>query len=166
MNPKGRNMTDDHTDRKRRCIVIPKEKAVFRMDANGNWHNEHGKFEHPGIIRYFNASIKKDADGYYVYQATDECEEKVYFPYEDTALFAVNITTGPDFDLILNTGERIRPDGGEFFIRNDQLYFQNADHLIKLTVQAMVRISRFIDEKDGDWSIRLNGITRPVESRK
>lgn len=166
MNQKGRDMTDDHTDRTRRSIVIPREKAVFWMDANGNWHNEHGKFEHPRIIRYFNASIKKDADGYYVYQATDEYEEKVYFPYEDTALFAVDITSGPVFDLILNTGERIRPDQGRFFIRNDQLYFQTADHRIKFTVQAMVRISRFIDEKDGDWSIRLDGITRPIESRK
>ena len=39
-------------------IIIPKEKAVFRMDAHGRWHNAHGPFEHPKIIAYFNAIVR------------------------------------------------------------------------------------------------------------
>ncbi|MCP4022082.1 MAG: MFS transporter permease, partial [Desulfobacteraceae bacterium] len=62
-------------------IIIPKEDAVFWMDKHGIWHNEHGPFEHPKIIKYFNASIQKDDQGYYVNQATGEFEEKVYFSF-------------------------------------------------------------------------------------
>jgi len=51
------------------------------MDAEGNWHNEHGKFEHPGIIKHFNTSICKDEDGYFVSQSHSGIEEKVYFIY-------------------------------------------------------------------------------------
>ena len=72
-------------------IIIPKENAVFRMDGNGVWHNEHGKIEHPKIIKYFHQSIGKDDRGYFVFQTTDEFEEKVYFPYEETAMFVFDI---------------------------------------------------------------------------
>ncbi len=58
------------------------------MDANGIWHNEHGRFEHPKIINHFNRSIQKDDLGYFLSQMIDEAkEEKVYFPYEETAVF-------------------------------------------------------------------------------
>ncbi|NWH04121.1 hypothetical protein [Desulfobacter latus] len=48
--------------------IIPKEQAVFRMDKDGAWHNEHGKLEHPKIINYFNQSIQKDDQGYFLCQ--------------------------------------------------------------------------------------------------
>ena len=69
-------------------FVVPKEKAVFWLDAYGRWHNEHGVFEHKKIISYFHSSIRKDAEGYYLFQKhNDHTIEKVYFKYEDTALF-------------------------------------------------------------------------------
>jgi len=49
-------------------IVIPKENAVFWMDGNGDWRNEHGRFRKKKIIDYFNAAIHKDENGYYVCQ--------------------------------------------------------------------------------------------------
>ena len=52
----------------KKTIVIPKENAVFRMDGNGIWHNEHGRFEHPKIINHFNRSIQKDEQGYFLSQ--------------------------------------------------------------------------------------------------
>ena len=68
-------------------VVIPRQKAVFWMDAQGRWHNQHGTFQHKKIIDHFNASIRKDRDGYYVGQYRDGLYEKVYFTYQETARF-------------------------------------------------------------------------------
>jgi hypothetical protein len=74
---------------KRTEIIIPKERAIFWLDKNGRWHNAHGEFEHKKIIDYFHSSIKRDENGYYLFQKRGDVQEKVYFHYEDTALFAV-----------------------------------------------------------------------------
>ena len=84
-------------------IVIPKEDAVFWMDKNGHWHNEHGKFQHKKIIDYFNGCIKKDKDGFYLTQERDTYREKVYFPYEETAYFVFEVIKDKDITLVLNT---------------------------------------------------------------
>ena len=68
-------------DKKRSEIVIPKDKAVFWLDKNGRWHNVHGEFEHKRIINYFHSAIKKDKQGYYLFQERGKFREKVYFHY-------------------------------------------------------------------------------------
>jgi len=142
---------------KKKQIIIPKEDAVFRMDKNGDWHNKHGKFEHPKIIRYFNASIKKDAKGYYVCQETDELIEKVYFHYEDTALFVLDIKTNEDILLILNNTDTIKLDPDQLFSRDDNLYLQTPEHQIKFKDRALLKISKFMDEKDGQLLFKIKG---------
>ena len=109
---------------KRKEIIISKEDAVFWMDKNGGWHNKHGKFEHPRIIKYFNAYIKKDEKGYYVLQETSECIEKVYFHYEDTALFVFDVTMADDIILILNTSDTMPFDPGQLFSRDTTSTFK------------------------------------------
>ncbi|MCF6246646.1 MAG: MFS transporter permease, partial [Desulfobacula sp.] len=121
---------------KRKLVVIPKEKAVFWINKNGEWCNEHGKFEHPGIIKYFNASIKKDDNGYFVHQSSDELEEKVYFPYEETAVFAIDIIDKKEFTLITNTGQTINVNPENLFEKDDSLYMETIDHTIKFTSRA------------------------------
>lgn len=148
----------------RKLIIVPKEEAVFWMDKNGTWHNEHGKFEHPRIIRYFNSAIKKDENGYYVHQATCECEEKVYFPYEDTALFVVDIIVGRGIRLILNTTDKLTLEEGELVMTSDNLYLLTPDHRIKFSSHALVKISKFIEEKNGEFSILINEKIYPVQS--
>ncbi len=153
---------------KLRQIIIPKEKAVFRMDANGDWHNEHGKFEHPKIIQYFNRSIRKDENGYYVHQKTDEFEEKVYFPYEDTAIFAVDLIQEDNKDLVivLNTGQSVNFTGQVLFTENDNLYLEIPDHLVKFSQRALLKISSFLEEKNGRLFLCINGKDYPVNARK
>ena len=149
----------------RKLIIVPKEEAAFRMDKNGTWHNEHGKFEHPRIIRYFNSAIKKDENGYYVHQATGECEEKVYFPYEDTAVFVVDIIMADqDVGLVLNTTDKTTLEEGELFIVSDNLYLLTPDHRIKFSSHALVKISKFIEEKNGKFSILINEKTYLIRS--
>ena len=48
----------------RREIVIQKEDAVFRLDGNGRWHNQHGPFQHKKVIDYFHTCINKDKHGF------------------------------------------------------------------------------------------------------
>ena len=149
--------------KERKQIVISKEEAVFWMDKNGIWHNKHGKFEHPRIIKYFNASIRKDENGYYIHQVTEDHEEKVYFPYEDTALFVIDIKEKDDILLTLNNTDTLKLDGEQLFIRDDNLYLQTPEHRIKFSSRALLKISKFMQEKDGQLSFTINGRGYPVQ---
>ena len=146
----------------KKSIIVPKEEAVFRMDKNGVWHNEHGKFEHPKIIRHFNRSIQKDDLGYYLSQQTDEFEEKVYFPHEDTALFVVDISLGKELKLTLNTTKALTLDPKQLFTRNDALYLQTHEHCIKFSQNALVKLSRHMEEIDGRFCLNLNHTAYPI----
>jgi len=148
---------------KQREIIISKEDAVFWMDKNGIWHNEHGKFEHPRIIKYFNASIRKDENGYYLLQETNECIEKVYFYYEDTALFVMDIKPAENMILILNTGDTMPFDPARLFLRDDNLYLQTPEHLIKFKDRALLKMSRFMEEKDGHLFFKMKNKTYLVQ---
>ena len=90
--------------------VIPKEDAVFWLDKHGRWCNANGKFEHQKIIDYFHSCIKRDQGGYYLSQINGNCREKVYFPYEDQALFVFDVIRQDDMMLILNTKKQIALD--------------------------------------------------------
>ena len=102
-------------------IVIPKENAVFRLDANGCWHNKSGRFRNKKIIDFFHASIRKDAGGYFLFQNRENITEKVYFPYEDTALFVFDVILSDPITLVLNTGERSSLEPQKLFAQNDGL---------------------------------------------
>lgn len=143
-------------------VIVPKEKAVFWMDGNGIWHNEHGKFEHPKIISFFNASIRKDDLGYHVFQETDELVEKVYFPYEDTALFVVDLILAPTVDLILNTRARIPLIPEELYIRNDAAYLDTGEHCIKFTDRALIKLSRILEDRDNGLILHMDGTDYPI----
>jgi hypothetical protein len=150
---------------KRKQILVPREKAVFWLDKNGIWHNEHGKFEHPKIIRFFNRAIQKDDQGYHIAQVTDEFEEKVYFPYEDTALFVNDIndiTLEKEIKLILNTRAVMILIPDQLFIRKDNLYCQTPEHCIKFTQHALVKLSNHMEEIDGRLCLKLNNTIHPI----
>ena len=142
--------------------VIGKEDAVFWMDANGRWHNQHGEFEHKRVIDYFNRSIGHDAQGYFVSQQRGELIEKVYFPYEETALFVVEVLTDKDICLLLNTGKKIALDPKSLMIKSDSLFIQKGNQLIKFNDRSMMKLSNHFEEKDGQFHIRLDGKDYPI----
>ncbi|HSL61449.1 MAG TPA: MFS transporter permease [Desulfotignum sp.] len=145
-------------------IVVPREDAVFRLDKNGIWHNAHGKFEHPKIIAYFHKSIRKDDQGYHVFQIRDGCEEKVYFPYEDTALFVFDLK-GTD-TLVLNTTETLPLAPSQLFTWNDNLYLQTPEHRIKFAQRALLKLSRRIVEKDEQLFLILDGTSHKIRQQE
>jgi len=142
-------------------VVVSKEQAVFWLDANGRWHNKHGVFEHKKIIDYFHSSIRKDADGYHLLQKhNDHIMEKVYFKYEDTALFVFEVKIKHDSDnicLILNTKDEIPLEPENLFVQNDNLYMENAGHRIKFIDRALLKLANRLKFDQHRYYIELNG---------
>lgn len=140
-------------------VVISKQEAVFWLDKNGFWHNEQGKFEHRKIINHFHACIRKDKDGYHLAQEHRGYREKVYFPYEDTALFVFDVIREEDITLVLNTKKRIKLKPKKLFIKNDSLYMQAGEDRIKFTEQALIRIAPLMEYDNDAPFIRVKGRT-------
>ncbi len=141
--------------KEQREIIIPKEKAIFWLDKNGRWHNVHGKFEHKKIIDYFHSSIKKDQNGYYLSQKREDVQEKVYFHYEDTALFAVDLIKDNDITLILNTQKQVELKPRNLFIRGDNLYMRMGEETIKFAERGLMKISDLLEYDNDQYFIRV-----------
>lgn len=139
-------------------MTIPKEKAVFRLDKNGAWHVDDEKFTNQKIINHFHSLIKKDEDGYFLEQEHSNFIEKVYFSYEDTPLIVFRVIKSDDgLILHLNTGERIKLDPEKLLMKNNNLYIRNNEDLIKLNDKAMLILSDYMDDVDGQYVINMNG---------
>ena len=136
-------------------IVIGKEDAVFWLDKNGHWNNENGKFRHHKIIHYFHSCIQRDRQGYFLYQENENYVEKVYFPYEDQALFVFDVIEPDDVILVLNTKQRIKLNPCKLFVKNDCLYMHMGKEIIKFAEHGLVKIARYLEEKSGQLHIRV-----------
>jgi hypothetical protein len=165
----GKKGRKDVSGNETKEVVIQKEDAVFRLDANGRWHNQHGVFEHKKIIDYFHSSIRKDADGYHLFQKhSDDTIEKVYFEYEDTALFVFDIDKTDDSDkirLILNTKEKIPLDPKTLYILNDNLYSAYEGHRIKFIDRAMLKLAHRLRFDQEQYHLELSGKTYTIPIR-
>ena len=146
-------------------IVIPKEKAVFWLDTHGYWRNESGRFRHKKISDHFHAAIRKDAGGFFLYQDRGDCTEKVYFPFEDTALFVFGVALDDDVCLTLNTGEKILLEPQKLLVQNDSLYTFRDEDRVKFSERSLLKISVLLDVDDDVYSIRLNGQKFRIASR-
>jgi hypothetical protein len=147
-------------------LTITPDKAIFWMDGQGRWHNRHGPFEHKRIIDHFNASIDKDDDGYFVTQENNGVREKVYFVYEDTALFVVDVVLTDPAKLLLNTAAQIDFQADALTISEDQLYIHWGPHRIKFAQRALLKISRMMEYRDQIYYIRLNEQLYPIGEEK
>ena len=136
-------------------IVIHKDRAIFWLDKNGRWHNAHGEFEHQKIIDYFHSSIKRDENGYYLFQERENLREKVYFRCEDTALFAVDLVKDKDITLVLNTKKQIKLKPRNLFIRGDDLYMRMGEEMIKFTDRGLMKISEFLEYDTDRYFIKV-----------
>jgi len=142
-------------NQKRTEIVIPKDQAVFWLDKNGRWHNEHGEFQHKKIIAYFHASIHKDENGYFLFQQSENFKEKVYFHYEDTALFAIDLISKDDITLVLNTQKRIKLKPKKLWLRDDSLYMQCGGENIKFVERGLMKISDLLEFTNDQYFIKV-----------
>ena len=137
--------------------VIPKEKAIFWLDGRGFWHTAKGKFENLNIINHFHSCIRKDANGYYLQQEHREYREKVYFLYEDTALFVVHILKDDDIVLVLNTGKKVNLKPRRLFVSGESLYMMLGEERVKFTEEALLRITDDMEDEAGQFFIRVKG---------
>lgn len=137
---------------------------MFRLDANGRWLNQHGRFQHKKVIDYFHSCIQKDHRGFYLTQQKEDCIEKVYFPYEETAFFVFDVIAGDDITLVLNTKERLTLDPERLCIKNDNLYMRNGADIIKFTDRSMMKIAHFMEDKDGGYDFVMQGKKYPINT--
>lgn len=142
--------------------TIPREEAVFRLDENGVWYNRHNRFTHRKIINYFHSAIKKDHHGFFLEQEHQNFIEKVYFPYEDTALFVFRVIKGNEIILHLNTGKQIKLEPNQLFIRNDNLYIQYDGDIVKFNQNALLAVAGFIDYEKDRYMINIGGKRHPI----
>jgi hypothetical protein len=149
---KGGKVSDSSIEQR----IIQKDHAVFWMDKDGHWQNEHGRFEHPKLIRFFHESIQKDENGYFVFQKTDQFQEKVYFNYEDTAVFVFDISIGKHIRLLLNTGDKIGFEQGRLIQKGDCLYLDTPEHRIKFSQNTLMKLSRYLKDTDGSLTITID----------
>jgi hypothetical protein len=111
--------------------IIAKEDAVFWLDKNGDWHNEHGKFQHKKIIDYFHSAIEKGV------------------------LFVFNVIEADDIILELNTKRRVKLKPRKLFIKEDSLYMAEKDEIIKFAEHALMRISKLLEYENDRYFIRV-----------
>ena len=136
-------------------IVIERDEAVFWLDRNGCWHNSNGKFRHKKIIHHFHSCIKKDRQGYFLYQKNENYAEKVYFPYEDQVLFVFDVIQLKDVMLVLNTNQQIKLKPRKLFIKKDCLYMHLGEDIIKFSEKGLLRIAKLLEEENGKFYIRI-----------
>jgi hypothetical protein len=138
-------------------IVIPRENAVFRLDHRGRWCNAFGVFRNRRISDYFHAAIRRDAEGYFVCQERDNVIEKVYFPYEDTALFVVDVAIAAKITLHLNTHRQLPLVPAQLFVSGDSLYMTAGDERIKFSESALMKLATVMDFTEDGYFIRIGG---------
>lgn len=136
-------------------IVIAKDEAVFWLDEHGCWQNENGRFRHKKIIDYFHSCIKRDRQGYYLYQENGNNAEKVYFPYEDQALFVFNVIRQEEVTLVLNTKKLIKLKPRKLFTKNECLYMHMGEEIIKFAERGLMKIAQLLEEENDQLFIRI-----------
>ena len=156
-------------EKEKKELVVPKEEAVFWLDAHGRWHNEQGPFEHKKIIGYFHSSIRKDADGYHLFQKIDDHTiEKVYFKYEDTALFVFDAAVREGSDeilLILNTKEELPLNPKTLFVQNENLYMEHAGERIKFLDRVLLKLTDRLRFDQNRYRLELSEKTYDIPVR-
>lgn len=143
-------------------VVIPREKAVFRLDARGRWCNRHGVFRNRRICDHFHAAIRRDAAGYHLRQELPDRVEKVYFPYEDTALFVVRVALGDPVELTLNTRRRVALDPALLFVRGESLYLTLEGERVKFTERATLNLAEAMEFTPEGYAIRTGERVHPI----
>lgn len=143
-------------------VVIPAENAVFRLDGRGRWCNRHGVFRNPRISAHFHAAIRRDAGGYHLRQELPDRVEKVYFPYEDTALFVAQVALGEPVALTLNTGRRFDLEPGALFVCGESLYLTLEGERVKFTERAMLKLSEAMELTAAGYSLRVGGCVHRI----
>jgi hypothetical protein len=102
----------------------------------------------------------RDENGYFVLHDKGEIWEKVYFPYEDTALFVFGMRggdNGKDICLVLNTGREIALEPDKLYIHQDRLYMMHGNERIKFAERAMIKMANMMEEDENGRLVMCAG---------
>jgi hypothetical protein len=119
-------------------------------------------FRNRRICDHFHAAIRRDAAGYHLRQELPDRVEKVYFPYEDTALFVVQVALGDPVELTLNTRRRVALDPALLFVRGESLYLTLEGERVKFTERAMLSLAEAMEFTPEGYAIRTGERVHPI----
>ncbi|HEX5680360.1 MAG TPA: hypothetical protein VFX82_05960, partial [Desulfobacterales bacterium] len=83
-------------------------------------------------------------------------------PYEDTALFVVDVQLGEEITLVLNTQRRLSLETDRLWIENDGLYLTDAGERIKFSDRALLKLADRLDFEQDAYFIRAGGGRRRI----
>jgi hypothetical protein len=89
----------------------------------------------------------------------------VYFHYEDSALFVVDLIKDNDIMLILNTKRRVKLRPKNLFTRNDNLYMRMGEETIKFTERGLMKISDLLEFSDTQYFIKVKNKKYRIEKK-
>jgi hypothetical protein len=72
-------------------------------------------------------------------------------------LFVFDIIKGDDIILVLNTKRQIPLQPESLSIKEDSLYYQDGEDLIKFAERGMMQISDLLEEAGDQFYIRVDG---------
>jgi hypothetical protein len=122
-------------------------------------------FRNRRISDHFHASIRRDAGGWHLRQELPDRIEKVYFPYEDTALFVTDVAPGPPIRLTLNTLRQLDLDPPALFVQGDSLYLDLEGDRVKFTERAMLKLSEAMEPAPDGYALRVGDRVHPIRER-
>ena len=82
------------------------------------------------------------------------CTQKVYFAYEDQALFVFDVLRKNEVTLVLNTQKHVKLKPRCLFTKNDNLYMHMGEETIKFAEQGLMKIAQDLEDEDGQLYIR------------
>jgi hypothetical protein len=81
----------------------------------------------------------------------------VYFPYEDTALFTVDVDLAAEIRLRLNTRRELLLDPAALFVAGESLYMTLDGERIKFSERAMLKLAEVMEFTEEGYFIRVGG---------
>ena len=72
-------------------------------------------------------------------------------------VIGVGAVIGDEVSILLNTGEKTKLEPEDLYIKNDQLFMNYLDTVIKFTDRCLMRLSECIEEIEGVYSFQIHG---------
>lgn len=143
--------------------MVGQEESGIALDERGRWLHQGAPVEHKRIQEFFHRAIRKDKDGrYYLENAFDGKQERVYFAVADTAYFILHLVTDEartKLHASLNTGQAVEVDPASL-VQDERgvLYCQVLDaDRARVTTNALHDLSELVEERDGRLVLQLAG---------
>jgi hypothetical protein len=143
--------------------VVAAEDSGLELTERGDWLHRGEPVENAKIATFFHRAIRKDDQGdYYLWNAFDGKQERVYFRVADTAYFVRHLALDEQrlhLQASLNTGAAVAvdPDSFEQDARGGMTCRVLDGDRARLTTNALHDLSELVEEDADGIHLQLGG---------